>query len=175
MPAVSSLPPTPAAQVGSILDDKYVLVRLIASGTTGSVFEGEHQALGKRVAVKVLHDVLSARRLDRFLAEARVAARITHPNVADVVDSGVNADGRAYLVTELCAGMPLEDIVAAGALTPSDACDLMLGVLHALGAAHAGGVVHGDLRPAKVLFDRRSGAVKLLDLGMGCAAVTPGG
>jgi len=155
-----------------VLDGKYALLREIGSGASGTVYEAEHLVVGKFVAIKVMNREAFAEpdQRDQFVSEARAAARIAHPNVVDIHDLGVTAEGFPYLVMELLRGETLHDVIAArGALPPQYACELMLQVLSALSAAHAQGFLHCDLKPANVMVvhprpDRPH--VKVLDFGI---------
>jgi serine/threonine protein kinase len=166
MAAAESLQPR------SVLDGKYALLRELGSGASGTVYEAEHQVVGKHVAIKVMNASAFAdpENRDHFVAEARAAARIAHPNVVDIYDFGLTAAGVPYLVMELLRGETLEDIIdARGALPPTYACELMLQVLAGLSAAHAQGFLHCDLKPANVMVihprpDRPH--VKVLDFGI---------
>jgi serine/threonine protein kinase len=166
MAAAESLQPR------SVLDGKYALLRELGSGSSGTVYEAEHQVVGKHVAIKVMNASAFAdpENRDHFVAEARAAARIAHPNVVDIYDFGLTAAGVPYLVMELLRGETLEDMIdARGALPPTYACELMLQVLAGLSAAHAQGFLHCDLKPANVMVihprpDRPH--VKVLDFGI---------
>jgi eukaryotic-like serine/threonine-protein kinase len=156
----------------SALDGKYSLLREIGSGASGTVYEAEHLIVGKHVAIKVMNREAFADPTyrDHFVAEARAAARIAHPNVVDIHDLGLTPEGVPYLVMELLRGETLEDIIdSRGALPPAYACELMLQVLAGLSAAHAQGFLHCDLKPANVMVthprpDRPH--VKVLDFGI---------
>jgi eukaryotic-like serine/threonine-protein kinase len=141
-------------QLTPVIDGKYALLRELGSGAAGAVYEAEHLVVGKRVAVKVLDPELGKNPAlrTRFVAEARAAARIGHANVVDIHDLGVAPDGTSYMVMELLEGETLEQIILArGAIPSAYACELMLQVLAALGAAHSLGIVHRDLKPANVI------------------------
>ncbi|HVU02004.1 MAG TPA: serine/threonine-protein kinase [Polyangiaceae bacterium] len=171
-PHLAAGPPgLPRKRLGT-LDGKYTLVKELGVGATGTVYEGEHVVVGKRVAIKVLHTHCAADDLirARFEDEARAAARIGHDNVVDTFDFGVTADGAPYLVMELLQGETLEELVRRrGALPPTFACELMMQLLAGLGAAHALGIVHRDLKPANVIVTHPrpdEPLVKLLDFGV---------
>ena len=115
----------------------------------GEVFEAEHVALKKRVVVKLLH----ARHghqpqiLDRMRVEAQALALVRHPNLVEVSDFGHTSDGRAFFVMERLYGRTLrEELDARGALPPLEAIDLGRQLLAGLGAAHAAGLVHRDVK-----------------------------
>ena len=138
-----------------IIDGKYALLREIGRGASGRVYEAEHLVVGKRVALKLMDREAFAHpaQRDRFVTEARAAARIAHANVVDIHDLGVTSDGVPYLVMELLRGETLASIVETrGALPPQYACELLLQVLAALSAAHAQGVLHGALKPENVMI-----------------------
>jgi serine/threonine protein kinase len=154
------------------LAGKYALLEVIGSGATGTVYEAEQLAVGKRVAVKLMNraDYQQPERLYDFVAEARAAARVCHANVVDIYDLGMTPDGVPYLVLELLRGETLTRTLAQrGALAPSLACEWMLQLLAGLSAAHTLGIVHGDLKPGGVMVtsprpDRP--LLKILDLGI---------
>ena len=155
-----------------VFDGKYALLREIGSGESGQVYEAEHLVVGKLVALELMNRAAftDPAHRDRFLSEARAAARISHANVVDIHDLGVTADGVPYLVMELLRGETLQELIEArGALPAQDACELMLQVLAALSAAHAQGLLHCALKPASVMIshprpDRPH--VKVLDFGI---------
>ncbi len=153
-----------------VLDGKYVVVRPLGSGPTGSLYEAENLLLGKRVAIKMINLELARRPgvAERVLSKAREAAGLDHPNIASLLDLG-EVDGTPYLVTEQLGGHSLErEIDTASASVPA-ACDLILQVLAALDYAHANGVVHGALHPNNVLISYpRPGVpwVKVTDFGL---------
>jgi serine/threonine protein kinase len=158
--------------VPSVFDGKYRLLRLIGRGSAGTVHEGENLTVGKRVALKILHaDVARNETLRaRFVAEARASAQISHPNVVDIYDFGVDPAGTPYIVMELLPGETLEELLARrGALPPALACEIMVQILAGLGAAHRFGIVHRDLKPANIIITHpRPDAplVKMCDFGI---------
>jgi serine/threonine protein kinase len=164
-------PPSGSRELGTI-DDKYLLLREIGSGSAGTVYEAEHLVVGKHVALKLLHTPSSTDEImrERFVGEARAAAQIGHANVVDIYDLGVSNRGIPYLVMELLHGETLEQILARrGAIPPSEACEIMTQVLAGLGAAHSLGIVHRDLKPANVMvtYPRPDAPlVKVLDFGI---------
>jgi serine/threonine protein kinase len=133
----------------------YELVRLIGEGSTSSVFEGLHSALGRRVAIKVLHEPLMRddQIATRFLREGRVAARLQHPHVVEVIDLG--QEEAAWLVMEHLEGHDLrEEIARRGRLPVPETVALLLPIASALAYAHTLGAVHRDLKPANVFLAR---------------------
>ncbi|MEU2350810.1 protein kinase [Modestobacter sp. NPDC049651] len=160
-----------------VLDGRYELLRPLASGGMGRVWEGRDALLGRPVAVKVLHEGLSADSTfrDRFRAEARLAGMVNHPNVAAVYDVGEEpADGLAgpvaFLVMELVPAESLARVLdRRGRLPAGETLDLVGQVAAALAAAHAVGVVHRDVKPGNVLV-RPDGVVKITDFGIARSA-----
>ena len=171
---------------GSPITDRYRLVRHIATGGMGAVWEAEDSVLGRHVAVKILKPEYSsdAEFVERFRAEAKVTARISHPGVAAVYDYGQFSDPDSgvplsYLVMELVAGEPLSDVLARRPQLPlRHTLDMLEQTGRALNAAHAIGLVHRDVKPGNILITP-SGQVKLTDFGiaktMGTVAVTQTG
>jgi serine/threonine protein kinase len=156
--------------IGDIIDH-YRVVERCGSGGMGRVYEVEQVSLGRRFALKVLHRHVMERdatAADRFMSEARAAARIRHPNVVDVVDFGYLADRRPYFVMELLDATSVADIIddeARGALDPALAIDIARQLADALAAAHACDVIHADVSAANVLIGTH-GNVKLVDFGL---------
>jgi len=149
---------------------QYRVIARLGSGGMGSVYRVEHQALGRVYALKVLHGgVLSrdANSIDRFLREARAAARIQHPHIVDVFDFGYVSDGRPYFVMELLPGSSLADLVDHEVPTPQRAVQIVRQLGEALAAAHDHGVIHADVTPANVLVEENPDLkVKLVDFGL---------
>jgi hypothetical protein len=160
---------------GSRLDGRYVLESQVASGGMATVWRGTDQVLGRPVAVKVLHENLSQDEelLERFRMEAVAAARLSHPSVVRVFDTGVDG-GVCYIVMELFEGITLADLVAEdGPLPPEEAARIVRAALHGLAHAHREGIVHRDVKPSNILVDA-SGLVKVTDFGIAKAAFAEG-
>ena len=155
--------PTP----GTVLSDRYNLTERIAGGGMGEVWAATDTVLGRTVAVKLLSPALSRQSgfLERFRAEARCSAALHHPNITTVFDYGED-DGSAYLVMELVAGQPLSQIIADRApLSAHATASILIQAAAALEAAHQGGVVHRDVKPANILVTP-DGTAKLTDFGI---------
>jgi serine/threonine-protein kinase len=157
---------------GRVIGDRYGLTGLIAEGGMGAVYEAEHLAMGKLVAIKVLHPRLAAnlsaaRRLRR---EARVAGTLGHPNICAIYDMGKLEDGSPYLVLERLHGETLAQRLAREqSLAAPEMLDILLQVLSALAAAHQRGITHRDLKPENIFLSKREGmrpVPKLLDFGI---------
>jgi serine/threonine-protein kinase len=142
----------------------------------GEVYEGEHLALGRLVAIKVVHPEVASDRgaVARLEHEARVAAMVAHPNVCEVFDIGRLEDGSPFVVMERLQGRTLADRMAGGVLVPwSELRDVSMQVLSALSVAHDKGVIHRDLKPENVFLSERAGIgplAKVLDFGIAKAA-----
>ncbi len=153
-----------------MLDDKYRIERLLATGGMGAVYLGTHIKLRKRIAIKVLNPQLSsAQMLERFHREAITASQIGHEGIAQVTDLGTSFDGAAFLVMEYLDGESLAArLRTSGPLAIHLACELGCEILSPLAAAHHAGIVHRDLKPDNVFLVRQSRGemVKLLDFGI---------
>jgi serine/threonine-protein kinase len=137
-----------------VLDGRYVLEGVMATGGMGVVYRAHHAAIGTRFAVKVLKasSACDPDAVARFRREARTAGALEHPNIVRVHDFGVLLDGRSYFVMELLEGVDLAtEIARCGRLSPARAAKIALEILDALAAAHASDVVHRDLKPENVM------------------------
>ncbi len=167
-------PETPAKGdlSGTLLMERYRLVRRLGGGGMGDVYLGEHAIIGKKVAVKIMHPQYSEDRevVDRFLQEARSASRIGHANIVDIADYGQTEDGRVFLVMEYLEGMELGDVLfREGRLGWQRACRIAIQVCNALQAAHEKNVIHRDLKPGNIFLTTFAGQpdfVKVIDFGI---------
>lgn len=170
MPSVSTSPKSGEPST-NVLGERYSLTTRIANGGMGEVWAATDVVLGRQVAVKILrHDLVdSPIFLERFRAEARHTAALTHRGIAGVFDYGEDRrDGQhvAYLVMELIAGQPLSKVMSArGALPVGMALSLLAQTAEALHAAHVFGVVHRDVKPGNLLL-LDDGAIKVTDFGI---------
>jgi serine/threonine-protein kinase len=154
--------------VGVLLNGRYRLDAAIARGGMAAVYRGTDLTLDRTVAVKMMRPALAEDPdfVDRFVREARAAAKLSSPDVVAVYDQGTDqVSGTAYLVMEHVEGRTLRDVVDAGPLPPHEALDLLEPVLRALAAAHEAGLVHRDVKPENVLLGR-DGRVKVADFGL---------
>ena len=140
-----------------LIAEKYRLDRLLGRGGMGAVYAGTHLELERPVAVKMLlpDSVSDPQALERFRREARAAARLNHPNVANTYDYGALADGEAYLVMELLDGQTLREYLNADAQLPIKlAVEIACQVADGIGAAHHSEIVHRDLKPSNIILTR---------------------
>ncbi|SIR98794.1 protein kinase domain-containing protein [Williamsia sterculiae] len=160
-------------QSGTTIADRYRLMRLIATGGMGQVWEALDTRLDRRVAVKVLKAEFSDDQefLARFRTEAQTTARLNHPGIANVFDYGETPDRNggaplAYLVMELVNGEPLNSVISRmGRLPIANSLDMLEQTGHALQAAHDAGLVHRDVKPGNILITP-TGQVKITDFGI---------
>ncbi len=157
--------------IGRLIDGRYQVRSRIARGGMATVYLATDQRLDRLVAVKIMHGHLAddSQFKERFIQEARSAARLAHPNVVNVFDQGQDAES-AYLVMEYLPGITLRELLQEyGALTPEQTMDITEAVLGGLAAAHKSGIVHRDLKPENVLL-ADDGRIKIGDFGLARAA-----
>jgi eukaryotic-like serine/threonine-protein kinase len=152
---------------------KYKLTRLLGRGGMGAVWEGTHNSLGTRVAVKFIDAEYaeSPEARSRFENEARAAAKLRSKHVVEVYDHGVSEDGRPFIVMEYLHGEPLDKrLDRVGRLPAKETAHMMLQVCRALMKAHAANIVHRDLKPENVflVWDDEEGTdvAKVVDFGI---------
>jgi beta-lactam-binding protein with PASTA domain len=161
---------------GSVVDNRYDIVRPLGSGGMGEVYLARDRTLGRDVALKVLRSQYANDResAERFKREATSAAGLSHPNIVQVYDRGDTEEGSSYIAMEYVPGGTLKErIVADGPLDARLAASYGYQVAEALGAAHAKGVVHRDIKPQNVLITA-SGGAKVGDFGIARAASAAG-
>ncbi len=155
------------ALIGRVLNDRYLIGKRIARGGMASVFWATDQRLDRPVAVKVMHHGLGDDQqfTERFVREAKSAAKLNHPNVVSVFDQGMDGDV-TYLVMEYVPGRTLRDIMREESpMPPYRALELLEQILVALSAAHAAHIIHRDVKPENVLITP-TGQVKVADFGL---------
>ena len=158
-------------RIGEVLKGKYEILRRLAAGGMGTVYEARDVILGQRFAVKILHSEFAgcAGTVQRFLRESALLAALPHEHLVAVVDSG-EVRGVPFFVMELLSGQDLlQLLVALRRLPVRRAVSLALDVCCALGAAHDAGLIHRDLKPANIFVTcNREGreVAKVLDFGV---------
>jgi beta-lactam-binding protein with PASTA domain/tRNA A-37 threonylcarbamoyl transferase component Bud32 len=157
--------------IGRLIDGRYQVRSRIARGGMATVYVATDLRLERRVAIKIMHGHLAddEQFKERFIQEARSAARLAHPNVVNVFDQGQDSD-MAYLVMEYLPGITLRDLLQEHkTLTSEQTLDILEAVLSGLAAAHKSGIVHRDLKPENVLL-ADDGRIKIGDFGLARAA-----
>ena len=155
------------ALVGRVLNERYLMGERIARGGMASVFKATDQRLDREVAIKVMHRGLGDDQqfTQRFVREAKSAAKLNHRNVVSVFDQGTDGEV-TYLVMEFVPGRTLRDLMRDEApMPPYRALDLLEQVLIALSAAHTARIIHRDVKPENVLITP-DGDVKVADFGL---------
>lgn len=170
-PAMSVIPSTTLAESMGASGplpaiDGYGVVSCLGRGGMGAVYEGYQQSTGRRVAIKFMLDAMGASEANRkrFEREVEVVARLQHPGIVSVIDSGVRR-GRYFYVMDFVSGRPLDAVMTPGACDVQTALELIAGVCEAVDYAHQRGVLHRDLKPSNVIVDEK-GTPHLLDFGL---------
>ncbi len=154
-----------SALIGKVIGH-YRIESLIGIGGMGEVYLARDERLGRKAALKLLPDNLTAdeTQLSRFKNEARSASALNHPNILTVYEIGAEGN-RQFIATEFIEGVTLRASIARGRINPHTALDIAVQVASALAAAHEAGVVHRDIKPENIML-RPDGYVKVLDFGI---------
>jgi len=161
----------PRFEPGAVVAGKYVVTQLLGVGGTGAVYEATHEAVGHRIAIKVVHQELAMHEdiIERFRREAQMCGTIRDRHVGQIYDVGQLPDGAPYMVMELQVGEPFEDLLKRKTLPIATVIDAGRQLLAGLSAAHAVNVVHRDVKPGNlILTGERDGEhlLKLVDFGI---------
>jgi serine/threonine protein kinase len=170
---VTPLPPPDELRIGEVIDGRYRVRRVLGRGGMGVVYEAEAIRLGQRAcAIKVLAPEFTrnATAISRFSREAEVAARVKHPNVVEIFDTGTTGGGLGYIVMELLRGESLDRTLKRGGPLPwPRAQHIVLQICRALAAAHGERVIHRDIKPEncfRTRVDDDADFIKVLDFGI---------
>jgi serine/threonine-protein kinase len=139
--------------LGTVVDNRYEILRVLGEGGMGVVYEVRHRALGKGFALKALRKDLAsdAEIAARFIHEARTAASVSHPGLVEITDFGRLDSGQPFFVMELLQGQSLATLIRRGGPIPAArAVDIVRQIVEALGAAHERSIVHRDLKPDNI-------------------------
>ena len=155
-----------------LLQERYLVLRLLGEGGMGAVYLAQHNVIGKKVAVKFLHAEFAENKevVKRFYREAQAAAAISHKNIIDIFDVGISEEGEPFLVMEYLEGESLSSMLErSGPISLPAACAVLEPVLQALGAAHNAGIIHRDLKPDNIFIVQNPDSapeIKLIDFGI---------
>src|SRR5579859_3480824 len=158
--------------IGRSLPGGYLILELVGIGGMGRVYRAEQTALGRTVAVKIIHPHLVGEEnaAARFITEARAASRLNHPHSVGIIDFGKSPDGQLYLVMEFLRGRDLARVnYEEGPLPFRRMIDVLKQTLAALSEAHSESIIHRDLKPENIILEPvRSGGdfVKVVDFGL---------
>lgn len=155
---------------GELIDSRYRLTKIVASGGMATIYEAVDTRLDRNVAVKIMHPHLAQdeKFVERFIREAKAAAALSHPNIVSVLDQGWNQGGVpcVFIVMELIEGATLRDYIhEQGSLSVERSLQLLMPVASALAAAHRLGIVHRDIKPENILISNE-GRIKIADFGL---------
>ena len=154
-------------KIRSALGNKYEIRELIAEGGMGQIYLGIHQSLGKKVAIKIIHQELTKDKKlrERFRREAKSAAKLHHPGIIDIYDFG-SKDGFDFLIMPYIEGITLkEKLLKEGKTELKECLRLMIAVADALAYAHENEVIHRDIKPANIMIDRQHNVI-ITDFGI---------
>ena len=166
------IPEIPDPYLGTVLNDRYRIQHKIGAGGMGAVYLAEHVVIERKVAIKILSQDFATKAdlVQRFIQEARAAARIGHENIVEVYDFGESASGSVFFAMEYLDGRDLASLIQQkGGLQASQVKSIVSQICKALWAAHSKQIVHRDLKPENIYLINKDGHqdfVKILDFGI---------
>jgi len=158
--------------IGTVLDERYLIMALLGQGSTSVVYKAEHQLMKRIVAIKMLlsHTKTDPTNIERFKQEARAISALKHPNLVAVYDFGITTAGDPYLVMDLVEGESLSAVLERERhLSPQRIVPMAIQACAALSYAHEQGIIHRDVKPGNIMITRSEDGgelVKLLDFGI---------
>ena len=160
---------------GELIDNRYLLQRILASGGMATIYAALDTRLDRPVAVKIMHPHLANDEafVSRFIKEAKATAALSHPNIVSIQDQGWNEGGApaVFIVMELVEGSTLRDFLnEQGALSIEQLFQFLNPVVSALSAAHRIGIIHRDIKPENILI-AKDGRVKVADFGLAAGSI----
>ncbi len=162
--------------LGSVVADRYHIIKKLGEGGMGTVYLAEHVKMGRKSALKVMNPGMNSDpdAIARFNREASNASRLSHPNICGIYDFGETPDGLIYLAMEFIEGKALTDLIEVdGSLAPARAASIVHQTGDALQVAHDAGIVHRDLKPDNIMVTKNrdgSDLVKVVDFGIAKAS-----
>ncbi|HEX6764943.1 MAG TPA: protein kinase, partial [Polyangiaceae bacterium] len=166
-PPLPQSPAPPESGVVVLPGTRYRIERELGRGAMGVVYQGFHLDLGRKVALKVLHQASPGEAAKAtFVAEARAVARVSHESLVRLYEFGFTSEGKAFYAMELVDGETLDERLRKhGAMPVAAAVGLGVGACRAVEAVHAAGLIHRDVKPGNLMVTS-DGVVKLLDFGV---------
>ncbi len=164
-PAQVPLPAAAEKMRGKKFLGPYTLAEKVGAGSAGTVYKGYDEHLDREVAIKVLFPSLQKARMKDITEEAKILAKLSHPNIVQIYYAG-EEDGIGFLVMEFVDGINLRELLnSEGSLSVSDALDVIIQTSRGLNAAHKEGVIHRDIKPANLLANNYD-IIKIADFGL---------
>ena len=154
--------------LGKTVKGRYRVMQQVGEGGMGSVYLAEHLSIGRKIALKILHEkyVWDEEFVARFRREARLTASLNHPNVITVYDFDQLENGGLFIAMEYLEGKNLKRVIQDGSLDIFTAVQLAVQIAAGLGAAHHIGVIHRDIKPENIMIAKEMNQVKLADFGI---------
>ena len=159
--------------IGNIINERYELLEVIGGGGMAVVYKANDRLLNRLVAVKILKDSLKndAEIIEKFSAEGKAAAALSHNNIVSVYDVG-NIDGISFIVMEYVDGETLTDYISKNKpIQWQTACEMVIQIASALDCAHEHGIIHRDIKPLNILLTKDN-VPKVADFGIASAVST---